>query len=171
MAPGSNTETYAALRLFIDNWRWADVPFYLRTGKRLPGRVTEIAVYFKRAPFMLFRDTPVEEIPPNLLILRIMPDEGVSLRFEAEVPGQTLQTGPVDMDFKYTDYFGTTPATGYETLLYDCMNGDATLFHRVDLVEASWSVVTPLLDVWRSLPPRDFPRSLCPVLRMNASRD
>jgi glucose-6-phosphate 1-dehydrogenase len=157
VAPDSTTETYAALELFVDNWRWADVPFYLRTGKRLPKRVSEIAVQFKRAPFTLFRDTPVERLTPNVLVLHIQPDEGISLRFEGKVPGPTMRLGTVKMHFQYADYFGSTLHTGYETLLYDCMMGDSTLFHRSDMVEAGWCVVTPILDVWKALKPRDFP--------------
>jgi glucose-6-phosphate 1-dehydrogenase len=157
VAPSSNTETYAALALYVDNWRWADVPFYLRTGKRLPKRVTEIAIQFKRAPHMLFRDTPVERLSPNVLVLHIQPDEGISLRFEGKVPGPFVRLGTVRMHFNYADYFGSTPHTGYETLLYDCMLGDSTLFHRSDMVEAGWTVVTPILDVWKALAPRSFP--------------
>ncbi len=157
VAANSATETYAAMKLHLDNWRWADVPFYLRTGKRLPRRVTEIAIQFKRAPFMLFRETPVEHLNPNLLVLHIQPDEGVSLRFHAKIPGPTVQLGTVRMAFEYADYFGTTPSTGYETLIYDCLEGDSTLFQRSDMVEASWRVVTPVLDVWQTLAPRNFP--------------
>ncbi len=157
VAPDSRTETFVALKLLLDNWRWADVPFYLRTGKRLPKRVTEVAIQFKRAPFMLFRKTSVERLTPNLLVLRIQPDEGISLRFGAKIPGPLVRLGSVDMDFCYADYFGSTPSTGYERLLYDCMIGDATLFQRADMVEAAWGVVTPILDVWRALPPRNFP--------------
>jgi glucose-6-phosphate 1-dehydrogenase len=157
VSPTSNTETFVALQLFVDNWRWADVPFYLRTGKRLPKRVTEIAIQFKRAPFMMFRDTPVESLSPNVLVLHIQPDEGISLRFEGKVPGPLMRLGTVKMHFEYADYFGSKPHTGYETLLYDCMTGDSTLFHRSDMVEAGWSVVTPILDVWKALTPRNFP--------------
>jgi glucose-6-phosphate 1-dehydrogenase len=157
VSPQSATETFAALELFVDNWRWADVPFYLRTGKRLPKRVTEIAIQFKRAPHMLFRDTPVERLNPNLLVLHIQPDEGISLRFEGKVPGPLVRLGTVKMHFQYADYFGSPPHTGYETLLYDCMMGDSTLFHRSDMVEAGWCVVTPILDVWKALAPRNFP--------------
>jgi glucose-6-phosphate 1-dehydrogenase len=155
--PRSTTETFVALKLSVDNWRWADVPFYVRTGKRLPKRVTEIAIQFRRAPLMLFRDTPVEHLTPNQLIMHIQPDEGISLRFGAKIPGAHVRVGPVTMDFQYADYFGTEPSTGYERLLYDCMIGDATLFQRSDMVEAGWSVVEPVLDVWRALPPRSFP--------------
>jgi glucose-6-phosphate 1-dehydrogenase len=157
VAPDSTTETYAALKLTIDNWRWADVPFYLRTGKRLPQRTTEVAVQFKRVPSLLFRQTSIEQLTPNFLVLRIQPDEGISFQFGAKIPGPTVQMGSVNMDFCYADYFGSTPSTGYETLLYDCMIGDATLFQRSDNVELGWSVVTPILDVWNALPAREFP--------------
>ena len=149
VAPDSNVETFVALKLLIDNWRWADVPFYLRTGKRLPARDTEIAIRFKHAPFMLFRNTQVESLTTNRLVLHIQPDEGISLRFGAKVPGPTLGIGAVDMNFDYEDYFGNTPSTGYERLLYDCMLGDATLFQRADQVEAAWSVVAPIQESWR----------------------
>ena len=153
----SRTETFVAMKLFIDNWRWADVPFYLRTGKRLPKRVTEIAIQFKRAPFVLFRQTAVESLAPNRLVMHLQPDEGISLSFGAKVPGPVVRLGAVDMNFRYHDYFGTTPSTGYERLLYDCMLGDATLFQRSDMVETAWNVVAPILDVWEALPPRKFP--------------
>jgi glucose-6-phosphate 1-dehydrogenase len=155
--PDSNTETYVACKLAIDNWRWADVPFYIRTGKRLAKRVTEVAIQFRRAPFVLFRETSVGPLTPNLLVMHIQPDEGISLRFGAKVPGPILDLGAVNMDFRYTDYFGSEPSTGYERLLYDCMIGDATLFQRADMVEAGWAVVQPVLDVWTALPARNFP--------------
>jgi glucose-6-phosphate 1-dehydrogenase len=154
---GSTTETFVAMALHIDNWRWADVPFYLRTGKRLPKRVTEIVIRFRRPPFVLFRKTSVEKIAPNELVLNIQPNEGISLNFEAKIPGPIVRLGAVNMDFQYSDYFGTTPSTGYETLLYDCMMGEPTLFQRADMVEAAWTIVQPVLDVWSALPPRDFP--------------
>ena len=157
VAPDSTTETFAGLKLRIDNWRWADVPFYLRTGKRIASRATEIAIQFKRAPFQLFRDTPVEDLETNRLVLSIQPEEGVSLRFGAKIPGPIMHMGAVEMKFNYVDYFGRTPSTGYERLIYDCMTGDATLFQRADMVEAGWSVITPILDVWKALPPRSFP--------------
>ncbi len=157
VAPDSGTETFAGLKLRIDNWRWADVPFYLRTGKRLAKRTTEIAIQFKRAPFQLFRDTPVENLEANRLVLYIQPEEGLSLRFGAKIPGPIMHMGSVEMKFNYVDYFGRTPSTGYERLIYDCMVGDATLFQRADMVEAGWSVITPILDVWKALPPRSFP--------------
>jgi glucose-6-phosphate 1-dehydrogenase len=157
VARDSKTPTYVAMALHIDNWRWAGVPFYLRTGKRLAERVTQVVIRFRRPPFVLFRNTSVNNIAPNELVINIQPDEGISLSFEAKVPGPTVRLGAVNMDFQYSDYFGTTPSTGYETLLYDCMMGDSTLFQRADMVEAGWAVVQPILDVWTALPPRDFP--------------
>ena len=157
VAADSHTETFVALKLMIDNWRWADVPFYIRTGKRMPKRLTEIAIQFRRAPFVLFRDTPVEKLSHNLLVMHIQPDEGISLRFGAKVPGPTVHVGSVNMDFKYVDYFGSEPSTGYERLLYDGMIGDATLFQRADMVEAGWNIVSPVIDVWKALPARTFP--------------
>jgi glucose-6-phosphate 1-dehydrogenase len=153
----SRTETFVAMKLAIDNWRWADVPFYLRTGKHLAAQTTQIVIQFRRAPFVLFRDTPVENLMPNQLVLHIQPEEGISLQFAAKVPGPIMRLGAVDMNFKYADYFGTQPSTGYERLLHDCMIGDATLFQRADMVEAGWCVVSPALDVWKALPPRNFP--------------
>jgi glucose-6-phosphate 1-dehydrogenase len=150
VAPDSMTETYVAMRLGIDNWRWAGVPFYLRTGKSLARRTTEIAIHFKHAPFALFRDTTVETLTPNVLALQIQPDEGISLQFGGKIPGPEIALGGVRMEFRYKDYFNTAPATGYETLIYDCMIGDATLFQRADSVEAGWGVVQPILDLWRS---------------------
>jgi glucose-6-phosphate 1-dehydrogenase len=155
--PDSRTETFVAMKLLIDNWRWADVPFYLRTGKRLSAQNTHIVIQFRRAPFVLFRDTPVENLMPNQLVLHIQPEEGISLQFAAKVPGPIMRLGAVDMNFEYADYFGTQPSTGYERLLHDCMIGDQTLFQRADMVEAGWCVVSPLLDVWKALPPRNFP--------------
>jgi glucose-6-phosphate 1-dehydrogenase len=157
VAPNSTTETFVALKLLIDNWRWADVPFYLRTGKRLGKRVTEIAIQFKRAPFVLFRGTSIERLRTNRLVIHIQPDEGISLRFGAKVPGPIMRMGAVEMDFNYVDYFGSTSSTGYERLLYDAMTGDATLFQRADMVVAGWSVIEPVLDIWKALPPRAFP--------------
>jgi glucose-6-phosphate 1-dehydrogenase len=157
VAPHSNAETYIAMKLFIDNWRWAGVPFYLRTGKGLARRVTEIVIQFNRAPFVPFRDTPVERLRANKLVLNIQPDEGISLNFQAKVPGPAVRMGEVEMDFKYSDHFGEESSTGYETLLHDCMLADATLFQRDDMVEAGWRIVQPILDVWKALPPRNFP--------------
>jgi glucose-6-phosphate 1-dehydrogenase len=155
--PDTRTETFVAMKLSIDNWRWADVPFYLRTGKRMPVRNTHIVIQFRRAPFVLFRDTPVEHLMPNQLVLHIQPEEGISLQFAAKVPGPVMRLGTVDMNFEYQEYFGKQPSTGYERLLHDCMIGDQTLFQRADMVEAGWSVVNPVLDLWKALPPRNFP--------------
>jgi glucose-6-phosphate 1-dehydrogenase len=157
VAPNSNVETFVALKLKIDNWRWADVPFYLRTGKRLPERVTEISIQFRRAPFILFRDTPIDKLNANKLIIHIQPDEGISFQFGAKVPGAVMKMGVVEMDFNYEDYFHIAPTTGYERLLHDCMIGDQTLFQRADMVEAGWNIIQPVLDVWKALPPRSFP--------------
>jgi len=148
VAPDSLTETYVALKLMIDNWRWSGVPFYVRTGKRLNRRKTQIAIKFKQVPKALLRNTEFEQPAPNWLLLRIQPDEGIALEFGAKVPGPAMRVGDVRMDFKYRDYFGTAPATGYETLLYDVMTGDATLFQRADNIEAGWGVVQPILDDW-----------------------
>ncbi|HEX4636712.1 MAG TPA: glucose-6-phosphate dehydrogenase, partial [Rhizomicrobium sp.] len=157
VAPDSTVETYVAMRLLIDNWRWAGVPFYLRTGKRLNKRSTEIAIRFKKAPLALFRETPVEELDADSLILRVQPDEGIRLRFNAKRPGPAMALESVAMDFKYKDYFKQAPAVGYETLIYDCLIGDATLFQRADQVEAAWSLVEPVLEGWAGTTPRHFP--------------
>ena len=157
VAPDSNVETFVAMRVLIDNWRWAGVPFYLRTGKRLNMRSTEIAIRFKRAPYALFRETPVEELDADWLILKVQPDEGIRLRFNAKRPGQTMALESVAMDFKYKDWFKQAPAVGYETLIYDCLIGDATLFQRADQVEAAWNVVEPVLKGWANVAPRHFP--------------
>jgi len=157
VSPESRMETFVALKLNIDNWRWAGVPFYVRTGKRLAKRHTEITVQFKRTPFELFRNAPFHKLHTNTLVIQIQPVEGISLSFGAKVPGPVLRVGSVDMSFEYSKYFGAAAYTGYEVLLYDCMIGDATLFQRADMVEAGWSVVDPILDVWKALPPRRFP--------------
>jgi glucose-6-phosphate 1-dehydrogenase len=154
--PDSATETFVALELHIDNWRWADVPFYLRTGKRMASRQTEITIQFKRPPLQLFRDTPVESLRPNQLVMHIQPNEGISLGFSGKIPGPQLRLGDVNMRFDYTDYFGCNSNIGYERLLYDCMMGDATLFQRADMVESAWAVVQPVLDEWRSEPPHEL---------------
>jgi glucose-6-phosphate 1-dehydrogenase len=157
VAKGSDTETFAAMKLSIDNWRWADVPFYLRTGKRMQEKHSSIIIQFKKAPFVLFRDTSVERLRTNRIEIHIQPDEGITLHFGAKIPGPVVKLGAVDMDFNYVEHFGEQLSTGYERLLYDCMIGDATLFQRADMVEASWDIVTPILDVWAAIPPRDFP--------------
>ena len=157
VAPDSNTETYIACKLQIDNWRWAGVPFYLRTGKYMKRRVTEIAIRIHQAPFTLFRGTDVERMHPNWMILRIQPGEGIGLEFAAKRPGPTMKLGNVALNFAYEDYFKTAPNTGYETLLYDCMIGDATLFQRADNIEAGWAAVQPILDLWATNPPPSFP--------------
>lgn len=156
VARESRTETFVALKLNIDNWRWVGVPFYLRTGKRLAKRTTEITIQFKKTPFVLFRNAPVHK-HSNRLVIHIQPAEGISLSFGAKIPGPILQVGSVDMSFEYSKYFGEAAYTGYEVLLYDCMIGDATLFQRADMVEAGWSIIDPVLDVWKALPPRRFP--------------
>jgi glucose-6-phosphate 1-dehydrogenase len=157
VAPNSTIETYVAFELAIDNWRWAGVPFYIRTGKRLQRRRTEIAIRFRSAPYQLFRDTPVEQMNPNWMILRIQPDEGIALEFAAKRPGPTIRLSTVSMDFAYKSFFQASSETGYETLLYDCMIGDASLFQRADNVEAGWAVVQPILDAWAENPPKDLP--------------
>jgi glucose-6-phosphate 1-dehydrogenase len=146
--PDSATETYVALRLLIDNWRWAGVPFYLRTGKALKSRRTEVAIKFKEAPLAMFRDTPVDRLAQNFLVMSIQPDECVGLQFNAKMPGPVVAISGVGMTFKYQDYFDAAPSTGYETLIYDCMIGDAMLFQRADGIEAGWRAVQPFLDAW-----------------------
>ncbi len=157
VAADSNVETYVAMRLSIENWRWAGVPFYIRTGKHMSRRMTEIAIRFKQAPFGLFEDTPVDELPPNWLVMRVQPNEGISLQFEVKRPGQLVQLSSVQMEFNYKDWFPSEPNVGYETLLYDVMIGDSTLFQRADMVEETWRVVQPLLDHWAATKPDDFP--------------
>ena len=157
VAPESRTETYVALKLNIENWRWAGVPFYLRSGKRLAKRHTEITIQFKRIPFVLLRNAPFHKLHTNSLVIQIQPVEGISLSFGAKIPGPLLRVGTVNMSFDYSEYFRAEAYTGYEVLIYDCMIGDATLFQRADMVEAGWSVVDPILDVWKALPPRKFP--------------
>ncbi|MBI2886049.1 MAG: glucose-6-phosphate dehydrogenase [Chloroflexi bacterium] len=156
VARDSPRETYAALKLFIDNWRWADTPFYLRHGKRLPKRVTEVAIQFKRAPHLLFAESGGEQLEPNLLLVRIQPDEGISLRFAAKVPGPTMHLRSVHMDFLYGSAFLVDAPDAYERLLLDCMLGDATLFTRNDEAEQAWAYVTRLLEGWERATP-DFP--------------
>jgi glucose-6-phosphate 1-dehydrogenase len=157
VSPDSNTETFVALKLMIDNWRWAGVPFYLRTGKRLARRVTEIAIEFRRTPFVLFRNTAVRDLDVNRLLIHIQPEEGISLSLSAKIPGAVMRVGQVNMDFDYATYFGCEHSTGYERLLHDCMAGDATLFRSAEMVEAGWSVIQPILDAWKAQPPGVFP--------------
>jgi glucose-6-phosphate 1-dehydrogenase len=157
VAPDSNIETYVALRLEIDNWRWTGVPFYLRTGKHMSQRNTEIAIRFKQAPYTAFQDTPVDALRPNWLVLRIAPDEGISLQFEVKRRGPVVDLAAVKMDFHYDDWFPKEPNVGYETLLYDVMIGDPTLFMRADMVEHAWRVVQPVLDAWAKKGAADLP--------------
>jgi len=147
--PDSTTETHVALKLMIDNWRWAGVPFYLRTGKALGSKRTEVAIKFKRAPFAMFRCTPVDRLSQNYLVISIEPTEGIMLQFNTKVPGPTITIDGVEMKFRYKDYFKAEPSTGYETLIYDCMIGDNILFQRADSVEAGWQAVQPFLDAWK----------------------
>jgi len=156
VASGSNVETYVAMRFEIDNWRWAGVPFYFRTGKHLATKVTEIAIRFKQAPYAAFQDTPVAALRPNWLVLRIAPDEGISLQFEVKRRGPALDLAAVEMNFHYDDWFPKQPSVGYETLLHDVMIGDQTLFMRADMVEEAWRIVQPVLDAWAAQK-ADFP--------------
>ncbi len=149
VAPDSVTETYIALKLAIDNWRWAGVPFYLRTGKRLRLRESEVTVQFRNPPLSLFRKGAVSLPEANRIVIRVQPDESILLAFEAKVPGPVVQIKPVAMRFCYRDYFGRENRTGYETLLYDAMIGDSSLFKRTDIIEAGWAVVQPILDAWQ----------------------
>jgi glucose-6-phosphate 1-dehydrogenase len=146
--PGSTTETYVALRLNLDSWRWAGVPFYIRTGKRLPKRTTEIAIQFRRPPLHIFKKVSSSSIAPNLLIVNVQPDEGISVRFEAKLPASRMQLAPVMMNFRYGSAFGMPVPEAYETLLLDAMLGDATLFARHDFVESSWALITPVHEAW-----------------------
>ncbi|HYC00220.1 MAG TPA: glucose-6-phosphate dehydrogenase [Candidatus Limnocylindrales bacterium] len=158
VSPSSTTPTYAALRVFVDNWRWQGVPFYLRSGKMMPRRVTQVSLHFQPVPLRLFGSR--EEwcsVESNVLTLRIQPDEGISLRFESKIPGHRMAIGTVAMDMDYVETFGGKPAEAYERLLLDAMRGDATLFSRRDAVEASWTWITPILEHFERRPPRDFP--------------
>jgi len=157
VAPHSPTPTYAAMRLFVDNWRWEGVPFYLRSGKRLAKRVTEIAIEFKRPPMLLFKSHAVENLNPNVLVLRIQPDEGVSLTFQVKPPGHDMIIRPLSLDFKYEQAFGSSPPEAYETLLEDCIEGDTTLFTRHDWVELAWALMDPIIQVWDLSKPKNFP--------------
>jgi glucose-6-phosphate 1-dehydrogenase len=156
--PQSGTETYAAMKLSIENWRWAGVPFYIRAGKRLNKRVTEVTVVFKQPPLHLFKGNAAEtKVQPNILKMRIQPDEGISLTFGAKIPGPTTNVKPVEMHFSYADAFGKSSANGYERLLLDAMLGDGTLFAEREGVETTWALMTPVLEAWAANPPKDFP--------------
>nr|MDP9359865.1 glucose-6-phosphate dehydrogenase [Acidobacteriota bacterium] len=141
-----------ALKIFIDNWRWADVPFYIRAGKRLPKRVTDISIHFRPAPYPLFNKLTHVTMQPNVLAIRIQPDEGISLKFDSKVPGPTVRTSPVTMEFRYATSFGAEPPEAYERLLLETMLGDSTLFARRDEVETAWAWLDPLLDAWAADP-------------------
>ena len=147
VSPTSNVETYAALKIYVDNWRWADVPFYLRAGKRLPKRVTDISIHFRPAPYPLFKRLNLQ-MQPNVLAIRIQPDEGISLKFDSKLPGPTVRTAPVTMEFRYATSFGGEPPEAYERLLLETMLGDATLFARRDEIETAWAWLDPLLERW-----------------------
>jgi glucose-6-phosphate 1-dehydrogenase len=149
VAPDSNTETYVALKVMIDNWRWVGVPFYLRTGKRMSVRDTEIVICFKPAPYAQFRDTEVDELAPTYLRIQIQPNEGMWFDLLAKRPGQTLKMDNIELGFAYKDFFEMQPSTGYETLIYDCLTGDQTLFQRADNIENGWRAVQPFLDAWQ----------------------
>jgi glucose-6-phosphate 1-dehydrogenase len=155
--PESATETFAAVKLFVDNWRWQDVPFYLRTGKHLPARISEVSIQFKPAPHQTFPASAVLDWRPNRLLLAIQPEEGILLRFEAKHPGTEMRLAPVIMQFYYREAFKTQPPEAYETLLLDVVRGDATLFMRADQAEAAWTVVMPILEAWEAIRPTDFP--------------
>ncbi|MBK7974703.1 MAG: glucose-6-phosphate dehydrogenase [Deltaproteobacteria bacterium] len=157
VSPSSQTETFAALKLHVENWRWADVPFYLRSGKRMARRATEIVIQFRRPPLLLFQGAASKDIEPNRLVMHIQPTEGIALHIKAKRPGSAIQLNTVKLDFNYEDFGEQSPATGYERLLYDAMVGDSTLFHRSDMVEAAWKIASPILDVWSTLKARDFP--------------
>ena len=157
VAPGSRTETYAALKLFIDNWRWEGVPFFIRSAKRLAQRMTEVVIEFKRPPLLLFRNLGAERVQPNRLVMRIQPDEGISLGFEVKAPGPEVSLRSLSLDFDYGKAFGESPPDAYEALLLDCMEGDASLFTRHDEVELAWSIVDPILDAWRAGSSPQFP--------------
>jgi glucose-6-phosphate 1-dehydrogenase len=153
----STTETFAAAKFFIDNWRWQDVPFYVRTGKRLPVRASEVVIQFRPVPHLSFPPGAISDMQPNALVIRIQPDEGIRLKIQAKQPGQRLRLRPVEMDFVYKEAFHGPEPEAYETLLLDCMQADAGLFMRADQVEAAWGVVMPILENWETSPPNDFP--------------
>jgi glucose-6-phosphate 1-dehydrogenase len=149
VAPNSQTDTFVALKLYFDNWRWADVPFYLRSGKRMPKRVTEIAIHFRKAPLQLFKSAQ-QEMEPNVLVIRVQPDEGITMRIGAKVPGQVTRIRWVNMDFRYGASFGVASPEAYERLLLDCILGDSTLYARRDMTERGWEIVMPILESWAS---------------------
>lgn len=155
--PKSNTETFVAMKLQVENWRWADVPFYLRSGKRLPKHTTQVVIGFRRTPLRLFGEDLSENVKPNRLVLHIQPDEGITFDIHAKKPGPQVEVVGVPLDFSYSQFGEENAATGYETLLYDCMIGESSLFHRYDSVDASWQICNPILDVWGALPARNFP--------------
>jgi glucose-6-phosphate 1-dehydrogenase len=157
VAPESRTETYVALKLFVDNWRWQDVPFYVRTGKRMPERTSEVVLQMRPAPHQSFPTAVIGEWQPNRLVINIQPAEGILLRFQAKQPDLNMRLGPEDLRFTYKEAFETESPDAYETLLLDVMQGDATLFMRADQVETAWSLVMPILDYWEAKPPQDFP--------------
>jgi glucose-6-phosphate 1-dehydrogenase len=162
VAANSTTETYAATKLFVDNWRWAGVPFYLRTGKRLAKRDTQVVIQFQPPPPLVPGQQSAvpgngSPIPPNRLVVHIQPEELITWTIRAKCPGPGIRTTEVEMVLRYSDLEGDSPGTGYETLIYDCMIGDQTLFHRADMVEAAWKIATPILEAWQANPPRDFP--------------
>jgi glucose-6-phosphate 1-dehydrogenase len=157
VAPDSRTETFAALRVFVDNWRWQDVPFYLRTGKRLPRQVSEVSIQFCAVPHQPFPPEASLGWQPSRLVMSIQPDEGIVLSFQAKYPGPKMQLRPVDMRFNYRESFAASSPDAYETLLWDVMKNDPTLFMRADQVEAAWRVLMPVLEVWKATPPGDFP--------------
>jgi glucose-6-phosphate 1-dehydrogenase len=158
--PDSRTETYAALKLAVDSWRWAGVPFYLRTGKRLGRRVSEIVIQFRRTPHLIFRRDPAG-VAPDVLVIRIQPDEGIALTVNAKIPGQDLRLGPVTLDFRYGEVFGAQPPEAYERLLLDAVHGDATLYARGDWVEQAWTILDPVLQTWQQ--PGAGPLALYPA--------
>jgi glucose-6-phosphate 1-dehydrogenase len=171
VAADSAVETFAMLKMYFDNWRWAGVPFYIRSGKRLPKRVTEIAIQFRAAPLPLF-DEAMEQMTPNQLIIRIQPDEGITLRFAAKVPGQVTNIRDVNMDFRYGASFGVQLAEAYERLLLDCILGDSTLYARKDMTERGWEIVMPILEEWAATKDRvDFPNYEAGTWGPKASHD
>ena len=156
VAADSRTETYVAMKVAVETWRWHGVPFYLRTGKALTARDTEIVIHFRDAPLMLFRDTPTDKLPPNRLVLQIQPNEAIHLEMAVKRPGPLVETAPASLDFAYADHFDLGHRTGYETLLYDVLTGDPSLFQRADQIEGGWRAVQPLLDAWKSGEPEYY---------------